>query len=62
MSVGLQLSFIEWLRVLLVGIQSQYQGGTFLNDANTRMAPSVDPSFMRLRLTKPAFQVQVVSR
>ena len=38
MSVRVQLSFIEWLRVLLVSIQSQYEGGTLLNNPNPRMA------------------------
>jgi len=62
MSIRLQFNFIEWLWVLLVSIQSQYQSGPLLNNANPRMAPSMDPSLMSLGLAKPAFQVQVVSR
>ena len=43
-----------------MSIQRGYEGGSFVDDAHTRMAMAVNPPFMALGTTKEAFQVQVV--
>ena len=43
-------------------IQSMHQGRTFLHNPDAGMLVSMNAAFVPLRLTKPAFQVEIVSR
>ena len=43
-------------------IQGMHQGRTFLHNPDAGMFVSMNVTFVPLRLTKPAFQVEIVAR
>ena len=43
-----------------VGVESRHQRGSFENDANPRVAMTVDPPLVTLGQAKPALQIEVV--
>jgi hypothetical protein len=43
-----------------VGVESRHQRGPFKNDANPRVAMTVDPPLVTLGQAKPALQIEVV--
>ena len=43
-------------------IQGMYQSRAFLHNPDAGMLVSMNAAFVRLRLTKPAFQVEIVAR
>jgi hypothetical protein len=59
-SIREQIVHGERLGMRRVGVESRHQRGSFENDANPRVAMTVDPPLVTLGQAKPALQIEVV--
>ena len=59
-SIREQIVHAERLGMRRVGVESRHQRGSFENEANPRVAMTVDPPLVALGQAKPALQIEVV--
>ena len=61
-SIGEQIGGGKWFRMPQVGVQGMDQRAAFLHDPHSGVMMAVDPSLVPLRITEPAFQIEIIAR